>query len=74
MQRYLVEMDCDEFEALQTYNSPPKEIRPTHAHYPDPEILNQRKYRNVSIWNPIICITDYSDKRLAEIEQYFSAA
>lgn len=74
LQKYLVGMGCDEFEALQMVNFPPKEIRPTHAHYPDPEILNQRKYRNVSIWNPIICITDYSDKRLSEIEQYFSAA
>lgn len=74
LQKYLVGMGCDEFESLQTYNFPPKEIRPTHAHYPDSEILIQRKYRNVSIWNPIICITDYSDKRLAEIEQYFSAA
>ena len=68
LQRYLVEMGCDEFESLQTYNFPPKEIRPTHAHYPDPEILYQRKYRNISIWNPIICITDYSDNRLVEIE------
>ena len=74
LQKYLVGMGCDEFEALQMVNFPPKEICPTHAHYPDPEILNQRKYRNVSIWNPIICITDYSDKRLSEIEQYFSAA
>lgn len=69
LQKYLVGMGCDEFEALQMFNFPPNEIRPTHAHYPDPEILNQRKYRNVSIWNPIICITDYSDKRLDEIER-----
>lgn len=68
LQRYLVEMGCDEFETFQLYNFPPKEIRPTHAHYPNPEILYQRKYRNVSIWNPIICITDYSDNRLVEIE------
>lgn len=68
LQRYLAEMGCDEFGAFQLYNFPPKEIRPTHAHYPNPEILYQRKYRNVSIWNPIICITDYSDNRLVEIE------
>ena len=68
LQKYLAEMDCDEFEALQVLNFPPEEIRPTHSNYPNPEILNQRKYRNVSIWNPIVCITDYADKRLAEIE------
>ena len=69
LQRYLAEMGCDEFEAFQLYNFPPKEIRPTHAYYPNPEILYQRKYRNISIWNPIICIIDYADKRLVEIEQ-----
>lgn len=69
LQKYLAEINCDEFEALQKYNLPSKEIRPTHSHYPDPEMLNQREYRNVSIWNPIICITDYADKRLNEIGQ-----
>lgn len=67
--RYLpAPLDITEYSAFQSYNFPTKEIRPTHLRYPNPEILNQRKYRNVSIWNPIICITNYSDTRLEEIE------
>lgn len=61
-------LDIMEYDAFQSYNFPSKDIRPTHLRYPNPEILSQRKYRNVSIWNPNICITDYADKRLAEIE------
>ena len=37
--------------------------------YSNPELLNQREYRNMSIWNPAICITDYADKRLVKIEE-----
>lgn len=68
LQRRLVGIDSENFNAFQTYNFPPKEIRPTHSRYPDPSVLNQRKYRNVSIWNPIICITKWYDERLEEIE------
>ena len=76
LQRHLVGMDSylpaplnnTEYSVLQSYNFPVKEIRPTHLRYPNPETLSQQKYRNVSIWNPIICITNYSDKRLEEIE------
>lgn len=76
LQKHIVDKDTylpsplnvSEFSIFQLYNFPPKEIRPTHLSYPDPELLNQRQYRNISIWNPIICITNYADKRLAEIE------
>lgn len=76
LQKHIVDKDTylpsplnvSEFSVFQSYNFPPKEIRPTHLSYPDPELLSQRQYRNISIWNPIICITNYADKRLAEIE------
>lgn len=68
LQKFLVDKGCDEFYTIQAYNFPSKEIRPTHKCYPNPEITNQPQYKNVSIWNPIICITDYNDARLVEIE------
>lgn len=68
LQKYIADYDSTDFKAIQTYNIPPKEIWATHSNYPDPTILNQWKYRNASPWNPIICITKWSDNRLEEIE------
>ncbi|MBQ9679281.1 MAG: dockerin type I repeat-containing protein [Ruminococcus sp.] len=68
LDRYLPKLDMTEFAAFQTYNFPASEIRPTRDRYPDPVVYSQQKYRNVSRWNPILCITKYSDIRLDEIE------
>ncbi len=68
LQKYIADYDSTDFKAIQTYNIPPKEIWANHSNYPDPTILNQWKYRNASPWNPIICITKWSDNRLEEIE------
>lgn len=68
LQKYIADYESTDLKAIQNYNIPPKEIWPTHSNYPDPMVLNQPKYRNVSIWNPIICITKWSDNRLTEIE------
>lgn len=68
LQEYIAQYDSRNFDAFQIYNFPPQEIRATHSRYPNPTVLNQPKYRNAGIWNPIICITKWSDERLEEIE------
>ena len=68
LQRFLIGIGTENFDAIQSYNFPPQEIWPTHAHYPNPEALSKIEYRNISIWNPIICITNYADVRLTEID------
>lgn len=68
LQKYIAQYDSRNFDAFQIYNIPPQEVWATHSRYPDPTVLNQWKYRNVNIWNPIICITKWSDNRLEEIE------
>lgn len=68
LQEYIAQYDSRNFDAFQIYNFPPQEIRATHSRYPNPMVLNQPKYRNAGIWNPIICITKWSDERLEEIE------